>query len=68
VFFLLEDGTLSSLPMAWTDAIEPDVFVSASAGRSAFRVQDLLELSELIEVLQPVKRRKRRVRPTTPEM
>ncbi|MDA8207517.1 MAG: DUF5372 family protein [Actinomycetota bacterium] len=34
--------------MEWTDAGDPDVFVAIAAGRSPFRVQDLLELSALI--------------------
>ena len=42
VFFLDEDGTLKSLPTAWTDVAEPDVFVAMAAGRSPFRVEDLL--------------------------
>jgi hypothetical protein len=53
VFFLLADGTVTSLPVAWTDVVEPDVFVTAAAGRSAFRVEDLVVLAELIEVLWP---------------
>ncbi|MGB9113360.1 MAG: DUF5372 family protein, partial [Acidimicrobiales bacterium] len=50
VFFLLEDGALTSLPASWTDAIAADAFVTAAAGRSPFRVEDLLVLAELIEV------------------
>jgi hypothetical protein len=53
VFFLLGDGTVTSLPTAWTDAVEPDVFVTVAAGRSAFRVEDLVVLAELVEVLRP---------------
>jgi hypothetical protein len=34
--------------VGWTDAVEPDVFVSFAAGRSPFRVDDLLSLSLLI--------------------
>jgi hypothetical protein len=66
VFFLLEDGTQASLPTAWTDAVEPDVFVTAAAGRSEFRVADLLELAELIEVIHQKARRKGSVRRTLP--
>jgi hypothetical protein len=66
VFFLLEDGTLTSMPTAWTDVVEPDVFVSVAAGRSPFRVTDLLVLAELAEVLCPTSGRKRRVRRTSP--
>ncbi len=66
VFFLLEDGTLTSVPTAWTDLGEPDAFVTVSAGRSPFRVEDLLGLAELIEALRPSSARKRSVRRTMP--
>jgi hypothetical protein len=49
VFFLLDDGTLTSVPTAWTDVAELDVFVAVAAGRSPFRVEDLLALAELID-------------------
>jgi Family of unknown function (DUF5372) len=49
VFFLEEDGRLDSVPSGWTDVGEPDVFVAVAAGRSWFRVADLLGLAELIE-------------------
>ena len=48
VFFLGGDGIMRSLPTAWTDAAAPDVFVVMAAGRSAFRVEDLLGLATLI--------------------
>ena len=48
VFFLDENGTQWSLPVAWTDAAEPDVFVAVAAGRSALRVDDLVALADLI--------------------
>lgn len=49
VFFLDEGATLKSLPRAWTDQAEPDVFVALATGRSPFRCNDLLALAELIE-------------------
>ncbi|MCA1697953.1 MAG: Y4bD/Y4pK family protein [Actinobacteria bacterium] len=48
VFFLDEDGTLKSLPTAWTDAVGPDVFVAVAAGRSPLRAEDLVALAELV--------------------
>jgi hypothetical protein len=51
VFFLDEDGTVRSLPAAWTDAAEPDPFVVVAAGRSPFRVDDLLALAGLLDGL-----------------
>ena len=49
VFFFGGDGSMKSLPTSWTDVAEPDVFVVVSAGRSPFRVVDLLALAELID-------------------
>ena len=49
VFFFGEDGSMKSLPTSWTDVADPDVFVAMSAGRSPFRVVDLLALAELID-------------------
>jgi len=51
VFFLDDGGTRRSLPSAWTDAAEPDPFVVVAAGRSPFRVDDLLALAALIDGL-----------------
>lgn len=42
---------LVSLPAEWTDVVAPDPFVVVSAGRSPFRVADLVELSELVAEL-----------------
>jgi hypothetical protein len=68
VFFLLDDGTLTSVPAAWTDVAEPDAFVAVAAGRSPFRVEDLLALAELIDGLRPAVGGKRRVRRTSPSV
>ena len=51
VYFHDEHGRLVSLPAAWTSVFSPDPFVVLSAGRSAFRVQDLLELARLLNSL-----------------
>lgn len=48
VFFLDEQGVQHSLPLVWTDAADPDVFVTIAAGRSAFRVDDLVALADLV--------------------
>jgi len=48
VFFVDEDGVQRSLPRAWTDIADLDPFVVVAAGRSPFRVDDLLALVELI--------------------
>ena len=45
---LFEDGgRVRSLPTAWTSLASPDPFVAVSAGRSFFRIQDLVALLEL---------------------
>ena len=49
MFFLDGDGRQFSLPVGWTDAAEPDVFVTMAAGRSPFRFADLVELRCLID-------------------
>ena len=52
VFFFDDEGVRRSLRRAWTDAGDPDVFVALAAGRSAFRVEDLLVLVELVDGLR----------------
>lgn len=61
------DQRVHSLPAAWTDVEERDLFEVMSAGRSLFRPESLLALADLLEDLHPPKRR-RRVRRTTPDM
>ena len=48
VFFFDDDGVQRSLPRGWTDAADVDPFVVLAAGRSAFRVEDLVALVDLI--------------------
>ena len=55
-----EGRELKRMPAAWTSAATPDPFVSLSAGRALFRVEDLLELSTLIERQREVQRPPRR--------
>lgn len=65
VFFFDDHSQLTSIPAAWTDVDPPDPFVAISAGRSAFRIEDLLALAALLEGLRPARWR-HRVRRTTP--
>ena len=46
-----DDGTLRSIRQGWTSIAATDPFVRVSAGRSAFRVSDLLELAALLDGL-----------------
>jgi hypothetical protein len=49
VYFEDENGELKRLPASWTSAADADAFVSMSAGRAHFRVEDLLQLADAIE-------------------
>jgi hypothetical protein len=48
VFYLDESEDLRSMPARWTSAIMDDPFVVIAAGRSLFRLVDLLELTKLM--------------------
>jgi hypothetical protein len=48
VWFHDERGELRGLPAAWTDRAPVDPFVVVAAGRSPFRLCDLLELAGLL--------------------
>ena len=66
VCFLDDKGGLRYLPTAWTSLAPPDPFVGTSAGRSHFRVEDLLRLATLIAQQTPAQRprpRQQRRRP-----
>lgn len=52
VFFFDGGGVQRSLPRAWTDAADVDPFVVVAAGRSPFRVEDLVALVGLIAGLR----------------
>ena len=51
LYYHNSDGRLVSVPARWTDAIPPDPVVAISAGRSPFRLEDLLELARLVAAL-----------------
>ena len=51
VYYHDEGERLHSIPMEWTNLAPVDPFVRVSAGRSAFRVADLLEVSRLLATL-----------------
>lgn len=52
VLFFDEEGVCRSLPRAWTDAADVDPFVELAAGRSPFRVEDLIAVVELFAGLR----------------
>jgi hypothetical protein len=49
VFIYDTEGRLKSFPASVTDVVPVDAFTHISAGRSAFRVDDLLALRELLD-------------------
>jgi hypothetical protein len=52
VFFFGDGGQLTSMPAGWTDVDPPDPYVVLSAGRSIFRIEDLLALALLLDGLR----------------
>ena len=52
VFFEGDKGRVSLIPLAWTSLAAEDPFVVLAAGRSWFRVGELLELVRLVENLK----------------
>ena len=55
VYFHDDQGRLRALSASWTNLAADDPFVAVSAGRSAFRVVDLLELTVLIMQLREIR-------------
>ena len=51
VHYTAEDGTLRTIRQAFTSAAAVDPFARVAAGRSAFRVTDLLALAVLLDSL-----------------
>ena len=41
-------GLLTSLPAGWTSLVPEDAVIAVAAGRSRFRVQDLVDLTALV--------------------
>ena len=52
VYFREGDGHLASLPARWTSVVPDDPFVVVAAGRSHFRVEDLIDLAALVRRLR----------------
>jgi hypothetical protein len=49
LFYYDQEGRLKSFPASLTDMSPIDAFTQISGGRSAFRVDDLLELRGLLD-------------------
>jgi len=52
VYYHDEQGQLACVPAGWTDVVPPDPAVAISDGRSAFCLEDLLELARLVAALE----------------
>jgi len=52
VYYHDETGRLRQLPLAWTSLNAEDPVVVTGAGRSPFKLADLLELAHLLAQLQ----------------
>jgi Family of unknown function (DUF5372) len=44
-----EPDSEASIPISFTDLRAPDPFVEMAAGRSRFRIEDLIELTKSVE-------------------
>jgi hypothetical protein len=53
VYYLDEEENLRSIPARWTDVVGADSFIMVAAGRSAFRLEDLLALRRLVDEFLP---------------
>jgi hypothetical protein len=49
VSFHTANGRLSSIPLSFTDLVDPDPFVVVSAGRAWLGLKDLLRLTEFVD-------------------
>jgi hypothetical protein len=49
VLYTGPEGRLRTLPVEWTDVIEPELVVTVGAGRAFFRADRLRELRKLID-------------------
>ena len=56
VTFYDTPGHVRALPAAWTSVAPPDPSVILAAGRAAFRVADLLQLSQFIVRIEEVRK------------
>jgi hypothetical protein len=55
--FYDDQHALASIPLAWTSLAPPDPFVLLSAGRSPFRLEDLIQLAQLIHRVRDARAR-----------
>ncbi len=56
--YFTEASKLRSVPTSWTNVADEDDFQRTSAGRSWFRLDDLLELSSIVKTVQQTRRQR----------
>ncbi len=49
VWYEADDGSICTLPLAWTSLAAPHPFELISAGRARFRTDDLVRLAALLD-------------------
>ena len=52
VWFYKQNGTVGTLPLAWTNLRSPDPYLDMEGEHSPFRIEDLLQLSDLIKEIK----------------
>jgi hypothetical protein len=52
VWYERADGSIASIPRAWTDWAAPDPFSALAAGRAHFRPERLAELAALVATVR----------------
>ena len=52
MYFRAAGSNLTSVPASWTSLCLTDPFVDVAAGRSLFRIEDLLELAALVGLIR----------------
>ncbi len=52
VWYERPDGSVASIPRAWTDRAVPDPFAAVAEGKAHFRPEGLAELAELVAGLR----------------
>ena len=52
LFYRNAEGHRASLPARWTSVVPEDPYIAVGAGRSRFRVPDLIDLAALVAELR----------------
>jgi hypothetical protein len=52
VWYERDDGSVASIPRAWTDLAQPDPFSVLAGGRVHFTPEDLVELAVVLDAIR----------------